>query len=176
MFTESSFCVNRTANDDPFRCVSEFMTNEIGCRMPWTPGLGSSSLPLCETDLHYYKLRNFSYTMMKLSGEKISNMTKCPSSCDRNTFEVRPIYTKDNFVNKAILNSTNIPDEVVMANFFYSSTVYDEQEQYLAYDTNTLFSDVGGTLGLLLGHSFLSCYDELKEIAVILYKKLKREK
>ena len=33
------------------------------------------------------------------------------------------------------------------------------QEQYLAYNLDSLIADFGGYLGLLLGHSILSFYD-----------------
>ena len=35
---------------------------------------------------------------------------------------------------------------------------YEEKEQYVVYDTDSFIADVGGFLGLLLGHSMLSLY------------------
>ena len=35
---------------------------------------------------------------------------------------------------------------------------YEEREQYVVYDSDSFIADVGGFLGLLLGHSMLSLY------------------
>ena len=41
---------------------------------------------------------------------------------------------------------------------------YDEKKQYVVYDFNSFIADVGGFMGLLLGFSLLSLYDELTKI------------
>ena len=45
--------------------------------------------------------------------------------------------------------------------FKIGKTSYKEEEQYVIYDFNSFIGDVGGFLGLLLGYSALSIYDEL---------------
>ncbi len=40
----------------------------------------------------------------------------------------------------------------------FNSDRYEVKEQYVVYDGNAFFADVGGFLGLLLGHSVLSVY------------------
>ena len=39
---------------------------------------------------------------------------------------------------------------------------YHEEEQYLIYDFNSFIADVGGYMGLLLGSSILSLFDEIE--------------
>ena len=41
---------------------------------------------------------------------------------------------------------------------------YEEKEQYIIYDWNSFVADVGGFLGLLLGCSALSLYNELDNV------------
>jgi hypothetical protein len=36
---------------------------------------------------------------------------------------------------------------------------YEQKDQYVVYDTNSLIADIGGYLGQLLGHSVLSMYN-----------------
>ena len=36
---------------------------------------------------------------------------------------------------------------------------YEEKEQYIIYDSNTMIADIGGYMGLLLGYSLLSIYE-----------------
>ncbi len=43
----------------------------------------------------------------------------------------------------------------------YSNTDYVVRKEYLTYDENSLIADVGGYLGLLLGHSILNIFDVL---------------
>jgi hypothetical protein len=43
----------------------------------------------------------------------------------------------------------------------FSTASHSEREQYIVYDFNSFFADVGGYLGLLLGHSLLSMYTSL---------------
>jgi hypothetical protein len=52
--------------------------------------------------------------------------------------------------------------------FSYSSGKYDEKVEYYTYDENSLIADIGGFLGLLLGHSAMSIYD----ISRIAYQKI----
>ena len=43
--------------------------------------------------------------------------------------------------------------------------------QYVIYDSSSFFADVGGYLGLLLGHSLFSVYTMVEERAMFLIKK-----
>ena len=42
--------------------------------------------------------------------------------------------------------------------FLFKDGTYQMQEEYVIYDMNDFIADVGGYLGLLLGHSVLSIY------------------
>ena len=41
---------------------------------------------------------------------------------------------------------------------------YREEEQYVIYDTDSFFADVGGYMGLLLGSSLFSLYNEIEAL------------
>ena len=41
---------------------------------------------------------------------------------------------------------------------------YEEKEQYIIYDTGSFIADVGGYMGLLLGFSLLSIYQEIEAL------------
>ena len=45
---------------------------------------------------------------------------------------------------------------------FFPSNRFTEKIYYYTYDLGSFIADVGGFMGLLLGHSALSCYDGLK--------------
>ena len=48
----------------------------------------------------------------------------------------------------------------------------DIRKQYVIYDNNSFIADVGGFMGLLLGFSLLSIYDEVEGLLKKLKKKL----
>ena len=52
----------------------------------------------------------------------------------------------------------------------YMNSDYIVRQEYLTYDINSLTADVGGYLGLLLGHSLLSIYEWLMKC---IYKAIK---
>ena len=41
---------------------------------------------------------------------------------------------------------------------------YEEREQYVIYDTNSFVADVGGYMGLLLGCSLMSLYNDVEAL------------
>ncbi len=44
------------------------------------------------------------------------------------------------------------------ASFQFTTGKHELKEQYVLYDFNAFIADIGGYLGLLLGHSLLSIY------------------
>ena len=46
---------------------------------------------------------------------------------------------------------------------YFSSGRYELREQYVVYDTDSFIADIGGYLGLLLGHSVLSLVGQFVE-------------
>ena len=51
---------------------------------------------------------------------------------------------------------TNSP--TLSLNFKYRNGMYNIDREYYVYDTSHFLADIGGYLGLLLGHSLLSIY------------------
>ena len=50
--------------------------------------------------------------------------------------------------------------------------VVNVRKQYVIYDFNSFIADVGGFMGLLLGFSLLSIYDEIEGLIKKLKKKM----
>ena len=50
--------------------------------------------------------------------------------------------------------------------------VVNVRKQYVIYDFNSFIADVGGFMGLLLGFSLLSIYDEMESLLKRFKKKL----
>jgi hypothetical protein len=45
----------------------------------------------------------------------------------------------------------------------FKNSRYEVREQYVIYDSDSFIADVGGFLGLLLGHSAYSVYREVED-------------
>ena len=96
-------------------------------------------------------------------------MTGCLSACEKDRFEIRMSQITD-----AVWNSTSQYGEVNL--WLYISmreTSYVKEEQYFIYDHNSFVADVGGYMGLLLGSSILSLFDEVEGVMVALFIKCK---
>ena len=85
----------------------------------------------------------------KFSEANLVNLTGCLPSCDR--FEISLDETKD-------IHTWPHPDPTMMLVFQFEDGTYDVREEYIVYDTSNFIADVGGYLGLLMGHSILSIY------------------
>ena len=80
-----------------------------------------------------------------------SKTTGCSPSCSRREFTV----------TKFLETEGPSPKNSSMAKviFYYSTTKYKTKEQFLTFTVSDFIANVGGYLGLLLGHSIMSLYD-----------------
>ncbi len=79
------------------------------------------------------------------------NLTGCLSACSKFEYSIPRI----NDANIELMNDTGI-GKGIRLRFLFPESDYQEMEQYLVYDADSFIADVGGFLGLLLGHSILS--------------------
>jgi hypothetical protein len=94
---------------------------------------------------------NDKYIVMDGADEnELFDMSSCMPSCTRSEFE---IMTKKK--NEWDINDTSTTG----FKFVYTDGQYEEKEQYLMYSIPDFLADVGGYLGLLLGHSILDFYN-----------------
>ncbi len=54
--------------------------------------------------------------------------------------------------------------DIFSQQLYYPTNEYIERREYFLYGFPSLMADFGGYLGLLLGHSLLSLYDEWKQL------------
>ena len=85
--------------------------------------------------------------------------TGCLGPCNLPWFDTRP------FMVETVPKSSE-EDRVLELTFSIMSGVHTQLTEYLIYDSDTMFADVGGYLGLLLGHCVLSVYDNIVKWAM----------
>ena len=77
--------------------------------------------------------------------------TGCMASCERYTYEV-------SWSRLAYLPQDT---EKLQFRLYFTNGLFEEKEQYLIYDWDSFIADVGGFLGLLLGWSMYSLYEDM---------------
>ena len=101
-----------------------------------------------------YALADISQKLEVADANTVYKITGCLSSCEK--FD----YNKIDGKGKA----TRKPPHDILLEIIISNPSYQEMEQYVLYDSESFIADVGGFMGLLLGYSALSIYNELVNI------------
>ena len=87
----------------------------------------------------------------------------------------RKEYALEKMSEHEILNPNFGPGKTVI-HFHMFGGMYYERTQYLIYQNPNFIADFGGYLGLLLGCSLLTFYDQGKEWIIELYGRIKAKK
>ena len=87
------------------------------------------------------------------------SITGCMGSCHMREFKASRLTTLE---PGNATEETGFPKTIRLA-FVLMTTRHEIREQYAAYDFNAFIADVGGFLGLLLGHSIYSLVSSMLE-------------
>ena len=108
------------------------------------------------TQIH--QLANVSKELEEAGDTAIYDMTGCLSACEK---------YKIDLTNNDVSGEVNTTETELI--FIINDGYHVEEEQYVIYDFNSFVADTGGYMGLILGTSFLSMYDQL----ILLLKRVK---
>ena len=145
-------CVEDTNNQNVSACIAKFIDKQIGCK---SKILGSDSAKKvnCDNVTQLQSLSKYTYQFQEADANTIYKISGCLSSCEKDEYQIDKTYT----------SSTKSPHDT-MINFRIMDSSYQEMEQYLLYDLDSFIADVGGFMGLLLGFSVLSIYNEVVDL------------
>ena len=101
------------------------------------------------------RFANISKEFEEADANAVYEKTGCLASCEKD--EYNPIVAD---------KMTEVMKEPYDTHLDFRMMVgsYQEMEQYLLYDSDSFIADVGGFMGLLLGFSVLSIYNEIVDI------------
>ena len=139
-------------------CIANYINKQLGCNMN-IHGHMDNKMQLCNSTEQYDEWRNISMMFEKAGSNAINKLTGCLPLCSRNEYALTGKEFKKNTVFAMFSTETKL--HLV---FRIMDGSYKEEEQYVIYDFNSFIGDVGGFLGLLLGYSALSIYDELDSL------------
>ena len=88
----------------------------------------------------------------------IHSLTGCLASCNKDEFQAElsemQVEEEDTWAGTGVTDKRSLK---VFVHFLNGR--YEEKEQYIIYDSNSMIADIGGYMGLLLGYSLLSIYE-----------------
>jgi hypothetical protein len=133
-------------------CIDTHIEKHLGCILPWKQH-SFTKLPACNQALQYEKLfglylENAAY----MDENEIYETMGCLSSCEKSKYGIKA---------RAMTTNKKYPLNEFKIKLYFTSGRYNEKKQYLIYDSNSLIADIGGYLGLLLGSSLLSMYNDV---------------
>ncbi len=131
-------------------CVQLHIGDQIGCQLPWMTQFNDSMLPACQSESQYKKYLTRFAQLTSLTENSVAKMTGCKPKCNRFEY-VGEVITMGNWPNTSF--------DSLAGYYYYPSGKYTQKTYYYVYTWGTMLADVGGYLGLLLGHSLLGFYD-----------------
>ncbi len=149
-------------------CIDAFIEAQVGCSSAIQ--MSPRTKPLCITEEEYNKWAEHVEAMtMALSEQDIYNMTGCLPSCRLTQYtltlegDAKPLPNKVSFPAQRSLTFQ----------LFFATARYQYKEQYYTYGQDSFIADVGGYLGLLLGHSLYSIFCNMEDASRKLLKAVK---
>ena len=130
------------------QCIAEYFEATYNCSLYMLDSLGQRED--CTEDYASYEKKNaelLKQWAMKTEVE-IYQTTGCMPSCKGKQIRLETVQE----------TTSDSTDPIMHLNFQYRDGKYNLNEEYLVYDYYNFIADIGGYLGLLLGHSILSVY------------------
>ena len=147
-------CFAEARNVNTSACISDFVERKIGCN-PNIHGSRYSRRDICTTKSQLSHLEMVTTKLFELDDNEIFTMTGCLSSCEKDIYTLVP----EHFT----CSETGAPGKLKLQ-LMINQRSYEERKHYVIYDFTSFIADVGGYMGLLLGCSLFSLYNEIENI------------
>ena len=157
-------CIKDTKKPTTSACIAKFIENQIGCRIKLHGMDLNKKGSTCKSGLQMRNLNKILVELKHADDKTIYELTGCLASCERHEYQGFEYYRFDVTSQRCdILAAKGLPCGLTLKPEINDRS-YEEKVQYVVYDFNSFIADVGGFMGLLLGFSMLSIYDELTNI------------
>ena len=156
----SEYCDNGVQTLSTSACIAQFTEKHLECTTK-IHGMFSANMTCNETS-QLMRFANISIEFEEADANAVYEKTGCLASCEKDEYNPM-VADKMTEVRKEVEGYTGIPWDTQL-DFRMMAGSYLEMEQYLVYDSDSFIADVGGFMGLLLGFSVLSIYNEIVDI------------
>ena len=143
------------------------MSKKPGCKPPWDT-LSSKSIPICDyKTIDFETYRKPRWQLLQLEQKYIIQETGCFPPCTYREYQAvgAPLKIKQ--------QDENITE--FQLGFYFGSTDLKTEKEIHVYPLMSFISELGGSLGLFVGFSFIAIFDYL-EFILIMFKSLKYSK
>jgi hypothetical protein len=138
-------------------CIKESLSREAGCRMHWDT-ISDQARPICMT-LDQYRPFAVLYELLKdASMREITIKTGCLKPCRYKEYVV---------VNGPLESAYSSPDYHLSLEVWMITTDITVKTEQLIISPTTLLANIGGTLSLFLGISFMTLWDGITKLETI---------
>ena len=139
-------------NDDPdfnFQlCVRKSLARKIGCKLPWDLWT-SDHFPVCSDIDDLRKVHREYANIPSKELKNIVNRTECPKPCRYKEYK---LVGEEQWHFPGFIFLTFAKEEVVI------------EKEMTSYSGLSLLADIGGSLGMCLGFSFLMVWDGFEAV------------
>ena len=142
----------RPCEEDPFYsftvCIKEKLSKKIGCRLPWDKW-NPQERPVCTSEEQFNQFEELYGKLANSDVDRIVQVTGCKEPCN---------FKEYKFVDSV----PTVMSKRGSVAFWAASQKTQREEEVLLYPFTSLIAEFGGSLGLFLGFSFLSIWQELR--------------
>ena len=141
-------CSADTKQETVGRCIARYLEDTYNCTAYLL--MANRSKPFCNKDTMNVMVQWFNGQFESMPEADIFNLTGCLPHCERDEISLDDTPEGSSWSQGA--------GNTLHMIFLFEDGSYKLQEEYVVYDVDDFIADVGGYLGLLLGHSMLSIY------------------
>ncbi|KAJ8980978.1 hypothetical protein NQ317_013432 [Molorchus minor] len=147
-------------------CVHRQVAETAGCTLPFLSLPDNLTFPECSD---FPSVRDL-ITDFRIGRTQYMRNCNCPMACNITVYSTK-------IVNRREMDELNAPNSII--SLYYSSNLVTKVNEVIGYDWNQFLSDIGGSLGFLLGLSVIGLITMVEEICHIIFrwiftKKVKR--
>ena len=150
-------CATNNRNFEASTCISKYIEKQTGCHIRLFASTNSAIQLPCNTLAQLRNLTSIVKRLHEADARTIYKLTGCLASCER--YEYHRIDSEMSTSPGGIF----LPSHLILQFLIVDKSIED-RKQYVIYDFNSFIADIGGFLGLLLGFSILSIYDEIEKM------------
>ena len=130
------------------RCTKEKLSQKIGCRLPWDRW-SQQDQKVCEAKKEFEQYEQIYRKLYVIEADEIEEIVGCKKPCNYNEF-------------KFVYGSPQAMQIQNFVGFGAASRKTRVEKEVLHYPLTSFIAEFGGALGLFLGFSFMTIWQEIR--------------